>query len=76
MMGIHSKQGEFWAQPVELARRISADHPLRKIDRVLKLDFVRGEVAGKYCTRGNVSVDPVLIMRLILVLFLDDVRRT
>ena len=74
MMGIHSKQGEFWAQPVELARRIPADHPLRKIDRVLKLDFVRGEVVAKYGTRGNVSVDPVLIMRLMLVLFLDDVR--
>jgi len=59
---------------VELARRIPEDHVLRKIDRVLKLGFVRLEVAGKYGSRGNVSVDPVIIMRLMLLLFLDDVR--
>ena len=74
MMGIHSKQGEFWTAPVELARRIPEDHLLRKIDRVLRLDFVRFEVASKYGARGNVSVDPAVIMRLMLLLFLDDVR--
>ena len=73
-MGIHSKQGEFWTAPVELARRIPEDHLLRKIDRVLRLDFVRFEVASKYGARGNVSVDPAVIMRLMLLLFLDDVR--
>ena len=73
-MGIHQKQGEFWAEPVELARRIPAEHPLRRMDRVLRLDFVRFEVAGKHGTRGNVPVDPAIIMRLMLLLFLDDVR--
>ena len=38
MMGEHARQNELWSEPVNLARRIPADHPLRK---TLKLDFVR-----------------------------------
>lgn len=74
MMGIHQKQGELWAKAVDLGARIPDDHLLRKLDKVLKLDFVRREVAGLYGRRGNVSVDPVVLMRLMLLLFLDDVR--
>lgn len=74
MMGIHQKQGELWAKAVDLGRRIPADHLLRRLDKVLQLDFVRQEVAGLYGRRGNVSVDPVVLMRMMLLLFLDDVR--
>jgi transposase len=41
---------------------------------VLDLGFVREEVADLYGRRGNISVDPVILMRLMLLLFLDDVR--
>ena len=41
---------------------------------VLDLGFVRGQVAGFYGNNGNVSVDPVIIIKLMLLLFLDDVR--
>jgi len=46
MMGRHAKQNELWTEPVNLARRIPEDHPLRKLRETLKLDFVREEVAG------------------------------
>ena len=48
----------------------------RKINKVLDLGFVRREVAAVYGNNGHVSVDPVIIMRLMLMLllFLDDVR--
>ncbi len=73
MMGQHAKQNELWAEPVNLARRIPEDHPLRKLQAVLRLDFVRQEVAGFYGHNGNVSVDPVIILKMMLLLFWDDV---
>ena len=41
---------------------------------MLDLGFVRSEVARFYGSNGNVSVDPVIIVKLMLLLFLDDVR--
>jgi transposase len=73
MMGEHAKQNELWSEPVNLARRIPGDHPLRKLKGVLQLDFVKQEVARFYGSNGNVSVDPVIIMKMMLLLFWDNV---
>ena len=69
MMGRHARQNELWSEPVNLARRIPEDHPLRKLKSVLELDFVRQEVAGCYGSNGNVSVDPVVIIKMMILLF-------
>jgi len=74
MMGQHARQNELWSEPVNLARRIPADHPLRKLRETIKLDFVREEVASSYGRKGNVSVDPVIVMKMMLLLFWDNVR--
>ena len=74
MMGHWQKQTELWVEPINLGRRIAPDHLLRKINKVLDLGFVRREVAGSYGSNGHVSVDPVIIIKLMLLLFLDDVR--
>lgn len=47
MMGRHSKQNQLWSEPVNLARRIPAHHPLRKLRETVKLDFAREEVAPR-----------------------------
>jgi transposase len=73
MMGRHEKQQEMWAEPVQLGRLIPGDAPLRAINRVLRLDFVREEVARFYGCNGNDSVDPVIVVKLMLLLFLDNV---
>jgi transposase len=69
MMGRHARQNELWSEPVNLARRIPPDHPLRKLRETIKLDFVREEVARSYGRQGNVSVDPVIVMKMMLLLF-------
>ena len=74
MMGQHARQNELWSEPVNLARRIPADHPLRKLRETIKLDFVREEVAGSYGRKGNVSVDPVIVTKMMLLLFWDNAR--
>src|SRR5450631_4277700 len=73
MMGRHARQNELWSEPVNLARRIPEDHPLRKLRETIKLEFVREEVANSYGRKGNVSVDPVIIMKMMLLLFWDNV---
>ena len=73
-MGHWQKQTELWVEPINLGKRIPLDHLLRKINKVLDLGFVRREVAGSYGSNGHVSVDPVIIIKLMLLLFLDDVR--
>ena len=72
-MGHWQKQTELWVEPVHLGRRIPKDHLLRKISKALELSFVRAEVAGFYGSNGNVSVDPVIIVKPMLLLFLDDI---
>ena len=74
MMGRLAKQTELWVEPVELGKRIPQDHLLRKIGKILDLRFVHREVSGFYGRNGHVSADPVVIMKLMLLLFLDDVR--
>ena len=74
MMGIQQKQGELWAKAVDLSSRIPEDHVLKRLDKVLDLGFVREEVVGTYGKKGNVSIDPVVLMRLMLLLFIDNIR--
>ena len=45
-----------------------------EFNETLELNFVRREVARFYGTKGNVSEDPVVIMKMMLLLFLDNVR--
>ena len=41
---------------------------------MLDLSFVRGQVAHSYGRRGNKSVPPEAILRMMLLLFLDDIK--
>src|SRR5260370_40778581 len=74
MMGERDPQKQVWSYEVNLDKRVRSDHPLRRINQALDLDFVRPEVAKFYGTKGNVSEDPVVIMKMMLLLFLDSVR--
>lgn len=73
-MGVNEKQTELWVEPVNLARRVPEDHILRKLNQTLDLSFMRHEVAPFYGKKGNVSVDPVIIIKMMLLLFLDNVK--
>ena len=74
MMGHQVKQTQWWSEPVNVFARIPEDHILRRLNAVLDLDFVREEVVAKYGRNGQVSVDPVVLMKMMLLLFLDDVK--
>src|SRR5690606_1181419 len=74
MMGIQSGQKEMFSYQVDLDRRVRADHPLRAIRRAIDFSFVRQEVARCYGYNGQVSVDPEVILKLMFLLFLDNVK--
>lgn len=73
-MGQHDEQGELFSYQVNLERRVRADHPLRAIRAAIDFTFVRQEVAQFYGHNGNESVDPAVIMKLMFVLFFDNVK--
>ena len=74
MMGEHTLQKELFSYGVDLDRRVRSDHPLRQIRAVVDFSFVRQEVARCYGRNGQVSVDPEVILKLMFLLFLDNVK--
>jgi len=73
MMGKQERQAPLFSYNVNLAKRIRQDHPLRRVDEAVDFSFVRAEVAGFYGWKGNESVDPEVIMKMMFLLFFDDV---
>jgi transposase len=74
MMGERDPQKQLWSYQVNLDKRVRGDHPLQRINQALDLEFVRPEVAKFYGTKGHVSEDLVVIMKMMLLLFVDSVR--
>lgn len=59
---------------VDLDRRVRRDNPLRPIREQIDFAWVREEVAPHYGYNGNESTDPVVILKLLFLLFLDNVK--
>ncbi len=72
MMGFHQPQKELFAYHVDLDQRIPPDHILRRVQAAIDFDFVRASVAGKYGYNGHESVDPSILLKLMFLLFFDD----
>lgn len=73
MMGTHQPQKELFNYQVNLDKRVRADHPLRRINSILDLSFVYPAVELFYGKNGHVGTDPVILVKMMLLLFLDDV---
>jgi transposase len=57
-----------------LEDRVPADHLLRKIDRFLDLSALRQELAPFYSTIGRPSIDPELMIRMLVVGYCVGIR--
>ena len=57
-----------------LEDRVRPNHPLRKIAAYIDFDFVYDEVKDKYGSKGNVSVPPPVILKLMMLLIFYNVR--
>jgi len=75
MLGISPSAQEqaLFSYAIHLDKRVPADHLLRKVNAALDLDFVIPMVSNCYGRSGHVSLDPRLIVRMMLLLFLCDI---
>jgi transposase len=75
MMGKSKKtQAKLFYHGVSLDRRVPKEHPLRKIKQLVDFDFIRSQVADTYGNNGNQSVDPAVILKLMFLLFYENVN--
>ena len=75
MMGKQSPQeAKLFYYDICLERRIPQKHLLRKIEDILDFGFVYPLVKDCYGKNENISVPPPVIMKMMLLLFLYDVR--
>ena len=58
----------------DLEEKVPTDHLLRKIDAVLDLSWLRRELAPYYSHTGCPSVDPELMIRMLLVGYCYSIR--
>lgn len=59
---------------LNLEKRVRKDHILRKIAQLIDFDFIYKKVEDKYGSKGNVSVPPPVILKMMLLLILYNVR--
>jgi transposase len=76
MMGRQAKgqQLKMFYQGLCLEQRVRPDHPLRLVKKLVDFDFIYQEVAPTYGVKGNVSVPPPVILKLMLMLVFYNVR--
>lgn len=75
MMGYQPKvQKKLFYTKLNLDQRIRKDHILRKISTYVNFDFIYKQVEATYGQKGNVSVPPPVILKMMLLLILYNVR--
>jgi transposase len=74
MMGQHKSDPQLFSYAVNLEKRVRAAHPLRRVKATIDFGFVREEVAHCYGKNGNESVAPEVILKMMFLLFFDDIK--
>jgi len=73
MMGMQVEPAQLFYE-FRLDDHVPADHLLRRIDRFLELESVRSELKPFYSTIGRPSIDPELMMRMLIVGYCMGIR--
>src|SRR5471032_297586 len=74
MMGrLKGKQAQLFYQ-FELDDAVPEDHLVRKIDAALDLSWLRSELAPHYSSTGRPSIDPELMIRMLVVGYVFAIR--
>src|SRR6201990_3436184 len=74
MMGrLNRDQGQLF-YCFNLEEVVPSDHQVRRIAEVLDLSWVRGDLAPHYSLLGRPSIDPVLMIRMLIVGYVFAIR--
>jgi transposase len=74
MLGrLETDQAQFF-YTYRLDKLVPADHLVRKLDAVLDLSWLRAELAPYYSHTGRPSIDPELMLRMLIVGYVFAIR--
>ncbi|MET4214729.1 transposase [Bradyrhizobium sp. LA2.1] len=74
MMGHRQVEQSALFYEFSLERHIPTDHLLRSIDRFVDLEKIRQELAPFYSSIGRPSIDPELMIRMLLIGYCFGIR--
>src|ERR1043166_5165496 len=74
MMGRLTHDQEQFFYSFRLDEAVPDDHPVRKIAAVLDLAWVRAELAPYYSSTGRPSIDPELMIRMLIIGYVFAIR--
>ena len=74
MMGERQVQQDALFYEFSLERHVPTEHLLRSIDRFVELEGVRRELAPFYSEGGRPSIDPELMIRMLIVGYCFGIR--
>src|SRR6266566_9203795 len=74
MMGEHKSEPHLFNYAVNLEKLVRANHPLRQVKAAIDFSIVREEVAHCYGRNCIESVPPEVILKMMFLLFFDDVK--
>ena len=72
MMGQHSRSEALFYY-FRLEDQVPENHLLRLIDRCVNLEFIRAKLKDSYSDTGRPSIDPELLLRMLLIGYLYGV---
>ncbi len=72
-MGRQVAQGALFYS-FQLGEHVPTGHLLRRIDKVIDFGFVRAKLASSYSDTGRPSIDPELMLRMLLIGYLFGIR--
>ncbi len=70
----NKKEPKLFYHSLNIEQRVPQDHALRKIAAAVDFSFIRKEVEHLYGVKGNESIDPAVILKLMFLLFYENVK--
>ena len=75
MMGRQQRvQRKLFYTKLNLDQRIRKDHILRKVNTYIDFEFIYNEVKDRYGIKGNVSIPPPVILKMMFLLIFYNIR--
>src|SRR6266567_2737728 len=74
MMGRRTHDQEQFFYSFRLDEAVPDDHPVREIAAALDLSWVHAELAPYYAKIGRPSIDPVLMIRMLIIGYVFAIR--
>ena len=73
MQGKKKYEGKIYYN-INLDSMVPDDHLLKRLDKLVSFDFVRDSTKSYYSHTGKPSIDPVVLLKMLMVGYLFDIR--